>query len=328
MKVFQVTLLATIVTSVFMAATAYAVVIETVPVGNLGNLPDADNGWGAVNYAYSIGKTEVTISQYSEFLNAVDPTGVDTLDLWNGTSGLKNKIPLTPTAADGSKYGVKPGKEHFPVTFVDWYDTIRFANWLHNGQGSGDTETGAYTLLGGTPNPTDGNLIERNPGAQWFVASEDEWYKAAHHKNDGDTANYWQYPTASDTLPTAEDAPGGTNSANYGAALNALRAVGSYVDSLSPYGTYDQGGNTNELTDTISTSGNTFRVLRGGSAWLSSTFVHKNTWTNPSSHSLGGGGERAEGFRVATIPVPEPGLGVLLALGTVCLLLVRRTFSR
>ena len=38
MKVFQVTLLATIITAVFMAATAYAVVIETVPVGNLGNL--------------------------------------------------------------------------------------------------------------------------------------------------------------------------------------------------------------------------------------------------------------------------------------------------
>ena len=38
-----------------------------------------------------------------------------------------------------------------PVNYVDFYDALRFANWMNNGQGNGDTETGAYTLLGGTP---------------------------------------------------------------------------------------------------------------------------------------------------------------------------------
>ena len=46
------------------------------------------------------------------------------------------------------------GPDH-PVNFETWYDTIRFANWLNNGQDSGDTETGAYTLgtlgAGGIP---------------------------------------------------------------------------------------------------------------------------------------------------------------------------------
>ena len=42
------------------------------------------------------------------------------------------------------------------MNYVTWYDTIRFANWLNNGQGTGDTETGAYTLLGGTPTPSNG----------------------------------------------------------------------------------------------------------------------------------------------------------------------------
>ena len=33
---------------------------------------------------------------------------------------------------------------------MSWYDAARFTNWLHNGQGSGSTETGAYTLNGAT----------------------------------------------------------------------------------------------------------------------------------------------------------------------------------
>ncbi len=69
-----------------------------------------------------------------------------------------------------------------PVNYVSWYDSIRFANWLNNGQGTGDTETGAYTLLGGTPTPSNGVSITRNAGATWFLPSEDEWYKAAYHQ--------------------------------------------------------------------------------------------------------------------------------------------------
>ena len=48
--------------------------------------------------------------------------------------------------ANGSKYSVISGSGNHPVNYVSWYDAIRFANWLNNGQGSGDTETGAYTL--------------------------------------------------------------------------------------------------------------------------------------------------------------------------------------
>ena len=35
----------------------------------------------------------------------------------------------------------------------------------------------------------------------WVIPTEDEWYKAAYHKNDGDTGNYFDYPTSSDTVP-------------------------------------------------------------------------------------------------------------------------------
>ena len=30
-----------------------------------------------------------------------------------------------------------------PVNYVSFHDALRFVNWLHNGQGRGDTEAGA-----------------------------------------------------------------------------------------------------------------------------------------------------------------------------------------
>ena len=49
------------------------VTISTVPVGNVGNANDPATGnlYGGVGYAYNIGTTEVTVGQYTAFLNAV-----------------------------------------------------------------------------------------------------------------------------------------------------------------------------------------------------------------------------------------------------------------
>ena len=138
-----------------------------------------------------------------------------------------------------------------PVIFVSWYDALRFANWLHNGQGSGDTETGAYTLDGGTLTPSNGLSITRNAGALWFLTSEDEWYKAAYHQNDGVTANYFDYPTGSDTAPIAEPPAGGSNSANYEQVFDVLTVGGAYTASDSSYGTFDQGGNVWEWNESL-----------------------------------------------------------------------------
>ncbi len=98
------------------------------------------------------------------------------------------------------------GDGNHPVNYVTWYDAIRFANWLNNGQVPGSTETGAYTLLGGTPTPSNGNSITRNAGATVFLPSENEWYKAAYYNPA--TSSYFQYPTSSNTVPTAERSSG------------------------------------------------------------------------------------------------------------------------
>jgi hypothetical protein len=69
------------------------------------------------------------------------------------------------------------------VDFVSFWNALRFANWLHNGQPRGlqdetTTEDGAYTL---TPTGIVNNTITRNPGAVVFLPSENEWYKAAYY---------------------------------------------------------------------------------------------------------------------------------------------------
>ena len=43
-----------------------------------------------------------------------------------------------------------------------------------------------------------GQNLYRHKDAYYFLASEDEWYKAAFHKNDGVMANYWLYATNPD----------------------------------------------------------------------------------------------------------------------------------
>lgn len=336
---------------------AHAVVIETILVGNPGNAADTEimtdgtTGYGDVAYEYRIGKYEVTKAQYTEFLNAVNPTGeslngVHKLDLYEsgfstGFNGIGGGIDFNAAAPNGSKYSVRPGYENHPANWVTWYAAIRFANWLHNGQGSGDTETGAYTLgpfgqFGS--DPINGNSITRNPGAKWFLPSEDEWYKAAYHKNDGATGNYWNYPTRSDSVPTAEIPPGGVNSANYSDVVANFTPVGSYPLSPSPYGTFDQGGNADEWNEALLAEPDIdfpnvtvyYRGIRGSSMYYlpgndgspmaaSSRPATGCDGGNPGCHRLAGG------FRVASIanPVPEPGTRLLLAAGTTIIALGR-----
>lgn len=60
------------------ATTTYAKTPDTVPVGNIGNTDDS-TGFGAVDYHYRIGTTEVTNSQFADFLNAVAETDAHAL---------------------------------------------------------------------------------------------------------------------------------------------------------------------------------------------------------------------------------------------------------
>lgn len=290
------------------------VAIETVLVGNPGNANDASTGYGGVDYVYNIGKYEVTAGQYTEFLNAVAATDTYSLydpNMWSFEWGCR----IERAGSSGSyTYSVAADWADRPVNFVDWGDAARFANWLHNGQPRGPqdlltTEDGSYYLNGATTD-TELMAVTREPDATWVIPSEDEWYKAAYHKNDGITGNYWMYPTGSDTPPTSEGPPGTdmTNgSANYyddGYAIGSpyyCVEVGAYdaKPSASPYGTFDQGGNVSEWDEAVVSSGT--RGQRGGSFETSDGAVAMRATTRislwPSDESRG-----MVGFRVAEVP--------------------------
>jgi formylglycine-generating enzyme required for sulfatase activity len=283
--------------------------METVTVGDPGNTPDDEvmwtdgtTGYGGVDYVYNIGKYEVTNAQYCEVLNAVaasDPHGLYNTNMGSGYGGI------TRDGSQGSyTYSTIAGRANMPVIYVGWYDALRFANWLHNGQPTGaqdasTTEDGAYdmSLSWG---------VVRKPGARVFLPSEDEWYKAAYYKGSSTSAGYWDYPTETDDPdpPTAEAPPGSdlaNGSANYESAVGGLTDVGAYAakPSNSASGTFDQGGNVWEWNEADIFGYGSHRGLRGGSYDFSYVYLHA-----AARYGISPAAEDYDiGFRVAEVPV-------------------------
>jgi formylglycine-generating enzyme len=303
---------------------AQAVTIDWVPIGNPNNAPDTLTncyaaGCGSVAYDYWISKYEVTNAQYAEFLNA--KAASDPLGLYNTYMFSDADFGgITRLGEPGSfTYTVKAGFATRPVNYVSFYDSLRFSNWLNNGQGIGNTETGAYTLLGGTATPSNGTTVLRNPDADIFLPSENEWYKAAYY--DGLSATYFDYPAGTNARTVCAP-PGATpNTAN--CLSSRVTNVGAYTGSASPNGTYDQGGNMDEWNEQIWTQygSGPLRGLRGG-GWL---FDASGLAAESPSYSglAGTDGDASVGFRVASL-VPEPGTGLLVTAGVLGLSASRR----
>ena len=314
--------------SAALVASSQALTIDTVTVGDSGN-PNDSTGFGGVSYSYAIGKYEVTLNQYTEFLNAVADT--DTYSLYNTSMGSDSLIMgITRSGVSGSYSYAVSGDGNRPVTYVSWFDAARFTNWLHNGQPiglqvAGTTEQGAYTLNGAT----SGTGFAKNGLAQYWVPSENEWYKAAYYQPaaaGGDADGYWLYPMQTNSVPYSDQPPGATpdntragnfykddsvaNGYDDGWAVytggNWLTPVGAYTASDSYYGTFDQGGNVWEWNDAVPTE--SIRGTRGGSSnqielALRATYSSSGSSTLEGSHV---------GFRVATVPEPTVVVSLLV----------------
>lgn len=315
------------------------VTIDTVPVGNAGNANDPTTGYGAVGYDYRIGKHEVTLNQYAAFLNAVGKA--DTYGLYSTSMSTVPQIAgISRSGVSGSYLYSVIGSGNRPVTYVSWFDSARFVNWLHNGQpigaqAAGTTETGAYNLNGALS-----GIISRTASATYSLPNENEWYKAAYHQpasQGGDSDDYWLYPTANNAIPNSRSASGSdANSANFfrndsiangfngGYAVNnsttfptgnALTDVGTFSLADSFYGTFDQGGNVGEWNNAVI---GTARGIRGG-AWDFDEFILRSQFRVSDNPAM----EHEDvGFRIAI--VPEPSVTVLAALASSLLVCWRR----
>ena len=277
--------------------------MDFVNIGNPGNADDSGAGggsffapYGGVTYNFRMGVTEVSQAMITKAT----------------AGGLTNVL-----AGDWVGTG-QPG------TSVTWFEAAHFANWLNTttGHQAAYNLTGPATLtpwLSGQAWQLGGENLFRNKDAYYFLPNEDEWYKAAFHKNDGPTANYWDYATGSNVIPASVNSGTGAQTAVY----NVLAGPADVGDDggLSPYGVRGQNGNVWEWqesafdgTNDTSTEG---RSIRGGS-WsgvgepdLRSSYRY-NSSPNTSANNIG--------FRIAS--VPEPSTAVLIA--SACALLITR----
>lgn len=302
------------------ASSADAVNFDWAVIGNAGN-PADNTGFGSVSYEYSIATTEVTNAQYIEFLNAVATT--DTYGLYNSNMGSTHG-GITQSGISGSfSYSLKNNDTNWanrPVVYVNWYDALRFVNWLQNGQLAGaqdntTTEYGAYDM-------SLGASVVRLAGADYWLPSEDEWYKAAYYSPGG---VYYNYATGTDTFPNNNPPDNDTgNSASFyfsGYTLGSpyyTTEVGAYDESESPYGTYDQNGNVWEWNETLIGLGYLgYRGLRGGS-WSDGAYGLPSSYRNSDNDYHPIEEDYGVGFRVASSfiegdAVPEPAsVGLLL----------------
>jgi formylglycine-generating enzyme required for sulfatase activity len=299
---------------------------EWVTIGDPGNPNDPLTGIstgdqppparGAVSYVYSISKYETTIGQYTAFLNAVAKS--DLHGLYHEAWGTRDAIRgITRVGTPGNYvYHVRNAAPLFsdgltsanrPVSGVTYLDAVRFVNWLHNGQGNGDTETGAYTISEGQ--------ATRSPDARFWIPIENEWYKAAYYDPSptGPADDYWRYPWRSDQ-------PSGPIPANYyyNVTLNSgipsptrfreyityLMDVRSFGEATSYYGTLNQAGNVEEWTEGDAYSEGPY--FRGGH-WNTAGHLEALPLLASFSYPQFSNAGSEPGFRVATVANPPAG---------------------
>jgi formylglycine-generating enzyme required for sulfatase activity len=334
-----------------LAVSAHAApVIDWVTVGNPGNANDPATGnlYGGVNYSYQIGKYDVTIGQYTDFLNAVAAT--DTYSLYNASMATELNVAGIAQSGSSGSYtysvngpdGVVNGQSgaNRPITYVSWWDSARFSNWMANGQPTGGqtsttTENGAYNVNGATTgNAPAKNVTNPNTSAAptFFIPNENEWYKAAYYSpvlNSG-SGGYYTYATQSNAAPT-NVIGSGSNQANYytgsgysvtqseayDPSQNYLTDVGAFTNSASFYGTFDQSGNVfqwNDL-DGLASSGSS-RGLRGGDFYYGNPFnlSSSGSYSNDPTYET-----NTVGFRLASpVAVPEPSTYAMAIAGLTC----------
>ena len=273
--------------------------MEFVTIGNPNNAADttgSPNPAGSVAYAYNLGKYEVSRGQ---------------IDKANAAGSLGITYTASSSTVD------KPG------TGITWYEAARYVNWLNTSTGGTAAYkfdgSGTFQLWSSTDAGYNANNLFRNSLAKYWLPSSNEWYKGAYSSPNG---TWYNYPTGSDSAPTAVASGTAANTAVYGTQTGPADITNA--GGLSAYATMGQGGNVWDWIETaydgINSTAGEIRELRGG-AWFSASDDLDASFRigfDPSS------GEEYYhfGFRVAS--VPEPSAFSLLAIGLGGLAVLRR----
>ena len=179
-----------------------------VSISDTGNVPDQYNGAsnGSVAYKYYINRYMVTNNEYVEFLNSVDPSGINSSNLYDNRMSINplGGVDLKAFNSDGNKYSCKQNMEKKPANFISWIRAAKMCNWLNNNKASNSNlNNGSYNLAN--------NSSVRTSSANYFIPTSNEWYKAAYFNPVGtNNNNYSLYPTKSNQpiIPVLSDSFG------------------------------------------------------------------------------------------------------------------------
>jgi len=300
--------------------------IDLVRVGAVNNRaydgPDPFNlvtGRGSVGYEYNIGRFEITTSQWLEYVNTFTARSDSLLISQVGFPVHWGAGVDSTYQGPGVRYRLKPIADAgmMPVASITWRQAAMYCNWLHNGKssdlsarlnGAYDASTFAFTSPGVW---TD--QAAHSPGARYWIPTLDEWIKAVHFDPiasgpNGEVGRWWLQPNGTDIALTY--GPPGQGQANSGFELAGNGhwniPLGSYPQTVTPWGLLDAAGGTAEWLESIYTVGTLrSRIADGSAGGLSVTQAGDLLYSYGADSPASGAG--IYGFRIASA-VPSPGV--------------------
>lgn len=229
-------------------------------------------GRGAVDYYYRLTRTEITVAQWFEFVQAFAPYYEGTYGQSFGLTG--SFIYIAGPLSDPDSYHMIPGTGHLP-TNLSWRMAARYANWLHNHKeqtreafAKGAYDTSTFTV---NKDGTYNDQPTRSPGARYWIPSLDEWLKGVYYDrrlNHGH-GGWWWHPASGDE-PLEAGFPwehGQTNGSLFTGPPPPIETIeaGAYPWIQSPWGLLDASGGMREWTEEFGNLNHSWRITKGSS---------------------------------------------------------------
>jgi formylglycine-generating enzyme len=302
---------------------------DWVTVGDPGNrdtLPHETPYWpdlnaGGVDYEYRLSRTELTVAQHFDYVQAYWPYLAP--EQRRGTAFLGVWIRNRGTAEDPDFF-ILDGADNRPSR-MSWRHAARLCNWLHNGKASERWafEDGAYdtSTFGYNDDGTLTDQAAHHPDARFWLPTMDEYVKGMFWDpaKEGGEGGYWMYPHSKD-VPPIPGAPWDGGETNAGTDRDDVPYldVGSYPWAASPWRLLDGSGGEREWVETLTFDSE-------------SRFSHGSRQYDPMydiwdaiDHWDASDPSFADGVRMATV-VPSPGTAAIFVVAGGLILRRKRT---
>lgn len=269
-------------------------------------------GRGSVGYSFALSRTEVTVEQFYEFVDAYGRFDNGWPNPFLATRGI------TIDRTQPSGYGLDPPLRRFGAE-MNWRTAARFCNWLHNDKAMTREafESGAYdtTTFGTRADGSFSDQVTRSPGARYWIPSLDEWLKGAFYDPNRfgqGQGGYWQRQgSRNDFLMFGLPENGGQSDAitSGDPTRDPFVPAGSYTNVTSPWGLLDTSGGLREMIE--ETTAGQFARYHMGSRQSDGLWFLADDVNWPGLQ--GGPTLLTGGLRLAT-SIPSPGTTICLAI--------------